>query len=68
MDSILALIIVFWIVSAFSKALNPKKRAKQAEKNRTAKHTGGRRTNRPPPPRSMRPLPQSSRWPAKRPS
>ena len=42
MDSILALIIVFWIVSAFSKALNPKKRAKQAEKNRTAKHTGGR--------------------------
>ena len=28
MDSILALIIVFWIVSAFSKALNPKKRAK----------------------------------------
>lgn len=63
MDSILALIIVFWIVSAFSKALNPKKRAKQAEKNRTAKHTGGRRTNRPPPPRSMRPLPQSSRWP-----
>lgn len=42
MDSILALIIVFWIVSAFSKALNSKKRAKQAEKNRTAKHTGGR--------------------------
>ena len=42
MDSILALIIVFWIVSAFSKALNPKKRAKQAEKKRTAKHTGGR--------------------------
>ena len=42
MDSILALIIVFWIVSAFSKALNPQKRAKQAEKNRTAKHTGGR--------------------------
>ena len=42
MDSILALIIVFWIVSAFSKALNPNKRAKQAEKNRTAKHTGGR--------------------------
>ena len=42
MDSILALIIVFWIVSAFSKALNPKKRAKQAEKSRTAKHTGGR--------------------------
>lgn len=42
MDGILALIIVFWIVSAFSKALNPKKRAKQAEKNRTAKHTGGR--------------------------
>ena len=45
MDSILALIIVFWIVSAFSKALNPKKRAKQAEKNRTAKHTGGRADN-----------------------
>ena len=42
MDSILALIIVFWIVSAFSKALNSKKRGKQAEKNRTAKHTGGR--------------------------
>ena len=60
MDSILALIIVFWIVSAFSKALNSKKRGKQAEKNRTAKHTGGR-TKRPPPPRSMRPLPQSSR-------
>ena len=36
MDSILALIIVFWIVSAFSKALNPKKRAGQAGKKRTA--------------------------------
>lgn len=36
MDSILALIIIFWIVSAFSKALNPKKRAGQAGKKRTA--------------------------------
>ena len=27
MDSILALIIIFWIVSAFSKALKPKKKA-----------------------------------------
>ena len=61
MDSILALIIVFWIVSAFSKALNPKKRAKQAEKNRTAKHTGGRADKPSAAPRSMRPLPQSSR-------
>lgn len=68
MDSILALIIVFWIVSAFSKALNPKKRAKQAEKTGRRSIQAAGRTNRPPPPRSMRPLPQSSRWPAKRPS
>ena len=35
MDSILALIIVFWIVSAFSKALKPKKRAgRQAKSGR----------------------------------
>lgn len=41
MDSILALIIVFWIVSAFSKALNPKKRAGQAGKKRVTTWVSG---------------------------
>ena len=36
MDSILALIIIFWIVSAFSKALKPKKKAGEAGRKRTA--------------------------------
>ena len=41
MDSILALIIIFWIVSAFSKALNPKKRAGQAGKKRVTTWVSG---------------------------
>lgn len=41
MDSILALIIVFWIVSAFSKALNSKKKAGQAGKKRVTTWTSG---------------------------
>ena len=41
MDSILALIIVFWIVSAFSKALNSKKKARQAGKKRVTTWTSG---------------------------
>lgn len=36
MDSILALILIFWIVSAFSKALKPKKKAGEAGRKRTA--------------------------------
>lgn len=36
MDSILALIIIFWIVSTFSKALKPKKKAGEAGRKRTA--------------------------------
>ena len=50
MDGILALIIVFWIVSAFSKALNPKKRAKQAEKKpdgEAYRRPGGQTVRRP---------------------
>lgn len=34
MDSILALILIFWIVSAFSKALKPKKKAGEAGRKR----------------------------------
>ena len=41
MDSILALIIVFWIVSAFSKALSSKKKAGQAGKKRVTTWTSG---------------------------
>ena len=36
MDSILALILIFWIVSAFSKALKPKKKAGEAGRKRAA--------------------------------
>ena len=41
MDSILALIIVYWIVSAFSKALSSKKKAGQAGKKRVTTWTSG---------------------------
>ena len=46
MDSILALIIVFWIVSAFGKALNSKKKAGQAGKKRVTTWTSGEKAVR----------------------
>lgn len=49
MDSILALIIVFWIVSAFSKALNPKKGRSRLKKpdGEAYRRSGGQTVRRP---------------------
>ena len=61
-DSILALILIFWIVSAFSKALKPKKKAGEAGRKRAAARVD--REN----PAPAQPAPRSSRLPPSRPS
>ena len=62
MDSILALILIFWIVSAFSEALKPKKKAGEAGRKRAAARVD--REN----PAPAQPAPAEHRLPPSRPS